>query len=234
VSIPPRKEIEGKLLILLAQHGKIRPSQAISSLAKYFDLSLEERSARYERSDDNKWHKEVRFARQGLISQGLISKEEYGIWQLTTLGQSKYQALVNPPRIFLSEDSLSTDKNQETIEIQERTIDANSDLDSIRNSLNEISKRVTNTELASNEVEKIVNNIDSLTQAVQELYRLFDNLNQSLLNQKVQIKLSEEKGQKNESINLSRDQTNYTKFGVFISIIALLVAFLPFLFQFFG
>jgi hypothetical protein len=86
VAIPPRKEIEGALLILLAQNGKVRPSPAISSLANHFNLSPEDRSARYEKSDDNKWHKEVRFARQGLISQGLISKEEYGIWQLIPSG----------------------------------------------------------------------------------------------------------------------------------------------------
>lgn len=90
MTIPKQADIELPLLRALRQlGGRARPNEVYPALEQHFvELTEADKAERLE-SGGSRWQNRVQFARQNLVTQGLIDPNERGVWKLTAAGEKR-------------------------------------------------------------------------------------------------------------------------------------------------
>ena len=86
--LPTQREIEAVLLQAIADvGGSARPRQIYDTVAEQFpDMTPDERGEELD-SGHNKFNNRVQWARQRLVSLGLLDSSQRGIWTITSEGR---------------------------------------------------------------------------------------------------------------------------------------------------
>ena len=142
MAIPTQKEIIPVLMEFLSDGKPHAPEEAYEYIAHIFNLSEEEKYARYEKSKNIKYKVLVRFARNIIREWGFLERNRRGVWQLSKKGieaarSKKYIALVDRiDKVIKEERELG---NKENVIISDEN-KINLWQESIERSLNNINK----------------------------------------------------------------------------------------------
>src|SRR5215470_7670304 len=97
MSIPKQTDIELPLLRALRElGGRAPPRDVYAVLESHFTELTEADKAERLESGGSRWQNRVHFARQHLVSQGLIDRSERGIWKFTAEGDRRAQQQSTP------------------------------------------------------------------------------------------------------------------------------------------
>lgn len=88
-SMPDRVELRAALLMFLFAERQIKPLEAYYAMASAFKVTAKCRLERKKAGDgyESTFENLVRFARQDLCDLGLVSGDDYGLWELTDDGR---------------------------------------------------------------------------------------------------------------------------------------------------
>lgn len=173
---PASTELNMTLLRLIGQSpdGRVLPKVAFACLAKYFKLTDDEYLEEYE-GGDNKWRVLVAYARQNLVDQGWVSREERGVWKITDEGRRKLAQLGSQPLISCdpspSAGTATTTQLATVDDIAASTYATRAELDSIRSELSQRVKSGTSQDLSAieSQVGRLASVTDDLRQQVTQL-----------------------------------------------------------------